>query len=121
MTLGAGGLAVFFSLSIAGMSFCHGSDWKIDHFCESSKSVEIFTGVEGVMGVGGHQHTSLISHQLSCQCHCLYWVQCLITMTVAGPAAVIELSRQVLETDYQFWSLSHCHTVASLNVYFRRK
>ena len=34
-----------------GMSFCHGSvnchlsDGRIDHFCESSKSVEFFTGV----------------------------------------------------------------------------
>ena len=26
---------------------CHGSDGKMYHFCESSKSIEIFTGVEG--------------------------------------------------------------------------
>ena len=64
----------------SGMSFCHGSvnchlsDGKIDHFCESSKSVEIFTGVDGGVGVGGHQHMSLINHQLSCQCYCLYLV-----------------------------------------------
>ena len=78
------------------MSFCHGSvnchlsAGEIYHFCESSKSVEIFTGgVGGGVGVGGHQHISSINHQLSCQCHCLYLVGCLITVTVAGPAAVI--------------------------------
>ena len=33
------------------------ADGKIDHFCESSKSFEIFTGLEGGgLGVGGHQH-----------------------------------------------------------------
>ena len=30
---------------------CHLSDGKIDHLCESPKSVEMFTGVEG--GGGG--------------------------------------------------------------------
>ena len=30
---------------------CHLSDWKIDHFCESPKSVEMSTEVEG----GGRQ------------------------------------------------------------------
>ena len=37
----------------SGMSFCHGSvnchlsDGRMDHFCESSKSVEFFTRVLG--------------------------------------------------------------------------
>ena len=53
---------------------CHLSDGEIDHFCESSKSTEIYTGVDGGGGVGGHQHISLINHQLSCQCHCLYYL-----------------------------------------------
>ena len=66
----------------AGMSFCcgsvncHLSDGKIYHFCESPKSIEMFTGVEGGgVGISGHQHISLMNHQLSCQCHCLYLVQ----------------------------------------------
>ena len=55
---------------------CHLSDGKIDHLCESPKSVEMFTGVGGGGGgVGGHQHISLMNHQLSCQSHCLYLVQ----------------------------------------------
>ena len=31
-------------------------------------------GGGGGGGVGGHQHISLINHQLSCQCHCLYYL-----------------------------------------------
>ena len=44
---------VQFIFITTGMSFCrgsvncHGSDGKMYHFCESSKSLEIFTGVEG--------------------------------------------------------------------------
>ena len=53
------------------MSFCRGSvnchlsDGKMDHFCDSSKSVEIFTGVEG--GEGGEGVGDRITHRLSCQ------------------------------------------------------
>ena len=47
-------------------------------------------GCIGGVGFGCHQGTSLIYHQLSCQCHCLYLVRCLIKMTVAGPAEVID-------------------------------
>ena len=63
--------------------------WEIDHFCESSKSVEIFTGWRGWWWLVV-TNTSLINHHLSCQSHCLYLIMCLIRMTVAGPAAVID-------------------------------
>ena len=67
---------------------CHGSDGKIYHFCESSKSVEIFTGWMG--GGGWGLVVTKAHHQLSCQCHCLYLVRFLIRMTVALPAVVID-------------------------------
>ena len=58
-------------LKNAGVSFCHGSvnchgsDGKIYHFCESSKSVEIFTGWMGGWGLV----VTKAHHQLRCQCH----------------------------------------------------